>query len=79
MRYNCSIMDLHDRSIVVSTIEHYITSDLAIRIVQKALDPNRLSKKNLFCNSDQGSPYTSKAFIEFCKSIHVTQGMSNAG
>ena len=30
-------------------------------------------------HSDQGSQYTSKAFIEFCESVHVTQSMSKAG
>lgn len=36
-RYNCSILDLHDRSIVASITDKHITSDLAIRTVQKAL------------------------------------------
>ena len=33
----------------------------------------------LILHSDQGSQYTSKAFIEFCGSAHVTQSMSKAG
>ena len=30
-------------------------------------------------HSDQGSQYTSKAFIEFCESVKITQSMSKAG
>ena len=30
-------------------------------------------------DSDQGAQYTSRAFVEFCESVHVTQSMSKAG
>ena len=30
-------------------------------------------------NTDQGTQYTSKAFVEYCESVHVTQSMSKAG
>ena len=30
-------------------------------------------------HSDQGAQYTSKAFVEYCESVHVTQSMSKAG
>ena len=36
-------------------------------------------KGGLILHSDQGSQYTSKAFVEFCESVNVTQGMSKAG
>lgn len=38
IRYNCSILDLYDRSIVASITDQNITSDLAIRTLNKALD-----------------------------------------
>ncbi len=38
VRYNCTIIDLHDRSVVASITDRHITSDLAIRTLQKALD-----------------------------------------
>lgn len=79
VRYNCTIIDLHDRSVVASITDRHITSDLAIRTLQKALDSQRLSGGGLILHSDQGSQYTSKAFIEFCESVHVTQSMSRAG
>ena len=36
-------------------------------------------KGELILHSDQGSQFTSKAFVEFCESVHVTQSMSKAG
>ena len=29
--------------------------------------------------ANQGSQFTSKAFVEFCESVHVTQSMSKSG
>lgn len=54
VRYNCTIIDLHDRR--VPTI-----------------------KGELILHSDQDSPYTSKAFVEFCESVHMIQSMSKVG
>ena len=79
VRYNCTIIDLHDRSVVASITDRHITSGLAIRTLQKALDSQPAVKGELILHSDQGSQYTSKAFVEFCKSVHVTQSMSKAG
>lgn len=79
VRYNCTIIDLHDRSVIASITDRHITSDLAIRTLQKALDSQLQVKGELILHSDQGSQYTSKAFVEFCESVHVTQGMSKAG
>lgn len=36
-RYNCSIFDLYDRSIIASIADRHITSELVIRTLQKAL------------------------------------------
>ena len=79
VRYNCAIIDLYDRSVVASVTEKHITSDLAVRTLQKALDSQHLTKGGLLLHSDQGSQYTSKAFIEYCESVHVAQSMSKAG
>ena len=38
VRYNCAIIDLHDRSVVASITGRHITSGLAIRTLHKALD-----------------------------------------
>ena len=79
VRYNCTIIDLHDRSVVASITDRRITSELAIRTLQKALDSQRGSRKELILHSGQGSQYTSKTFVEFCESAGVTQSMSKAG
>lgn len=79
VRYNCTIIDLFDRSVVASITDKHITSDLAIRTLKKALDSQPALKGELILHSDQGSQYTSKMFVEFCSSAHITQSMSKAG
>ena len=79
VRYNCTIIDLYDRSVVASITESKITSDLAIRTLQKALDSQPALKEKLILHSDQGSQFTSKSFVEFCESVQVTQSMSKSG
>lgn len=79
VRYNCSILDLHDRSIVASITDRSMTSDLAIRTLQKALDSQPKIQGELILHSDQGVQFTSKKFIKFCQSVNVTQSMSKAG
>ena len=78
-RYNCTIIDLHDRSVVASLNGKEITSDLAIRTVKKALSSQPAVRGQLILHSDQGSQFTSKEFLEFCESAHITQSMSKAG
>ena len=79
VRYNCTITDLYDRSVVASITDRHITSDLAIRTLQKALDLQPVINDGLILHSDQGTQYTPKAFTEFCESVKVTQSMSKAG
>ncbi|MCI8670136.1 MAG: DDE-type integrase/transposase/recombinase [Lachnospiraceae bacterium] len=79
VRYNCTIIALHDRSVVVGITDRHITSDLAIHTLQKALDSQPAVKGELLLPSNQGSQYTLKAFLEFCESVHVTQNMNKAG
>ena len=79
VRYHCSILDLHDRSVAARITARHITTDLTIRTLQKALDPQPAFKRELIFHSDQGAQYTSEAFVEFCRSVHVTQSMSRTG
>lgn len=64
---------------VASITGRHITSDLAVRTLQKALDSQLAIKEGVILHSDQGAQYTSKAFTEFCGSVNVTQSMSRAG
>lgn len=79
VRYNCTIIDLHDRSVIASITDRNITSALAIRTLKKALDSQPKIQGELILHSDQGVQFTSKAFTEFCKENNVTQSMSKAG
>lgn len=79
VRYNCTIIDLYDRSVVASITDTKITSELAIRTLKKALESQPAIKNELILHSDQGTQYTSNSFTEFCESVHVTQSMSKAG
>lgn len=79
-RYNCTIIDLHDRSVVASITDQNITANLAKRTLEKAIESQfGIELNNLMLHSDQGSQYTSKEFTEFCKKLGITQSMSKAG
>lgn len=79
-RYNCTILDLHDRSVIASITDRHITADLAIRTLQKAIDSQAgIDLSKLMIHSDQGSQYTSRDFTEFCEAKGITQSMSKAG
>ena len=79
-RYNCSIIDLHDRSLIASITDRHITADLAKRTLQKAIDSQPgMDVGKLILHSDQGSQYTSKEFTQYCETVGITQSMSKAG
>ncbi len=78
VRYNCSIIDLFDRSVVASLNSSLLNSELAINTLRKALLTHKVSK-GLILHSDQGCQFTFKAFVEFCKNNHIQQSMSQAG
>lgn len=77
--YNGTVLDFYDRSVVANITNRYITRELAIRTLQKALESQHPVKGSLLLHSDQGSQYASKTFVGFCKSVHVVQNMSKAG
>ena len=76
--YNCSILDLYDRSVVASICADKIDATLAINTLKKALKQEKFPK-NIIFHTDQGSQFTSKAFVSFCKEFKVVQSMSRAG
>ena len=73
------LLDLYDRSVAASITDRHITTNLAIRTLKKALDSQPAVKRELILHSNQGAQYTSEAFVEFCRSVHVTQSMSRTG
>lgn len=78
VRYNCSIIDLYDRSIVATVNGDSITAELAIKALKIALKLHKPGK-GLIIHSDQGSQFTSKDFIRFCEANFAQQSMSRAG
>lgn len=77
-RYNCSIIDLYDRSAVATLNSKRMDAELAINTLKTALERNGYPK-DLLLHSDQGSQYTSRAFTEYCEEHSVIQSMSRAG
>ena len=51
-RYNCSIIDLFDRSAVASLNSNYINADLAIETLKKVLEQEQYPE--VILHSDQG-------------------------
>ena len=77
-RYNCTIIDLHDRSAITSVNGDYINTELAIEALSEALDKEK-QPKGLILHSDQGVQFASWEFVSFCKEHGITQSMSKAG
>lgn len=79
LHYNCTIIDLYDRSVVSSLTDSKMTASLAIRTLKDALrrQPKKIS--GLILHSDQGSQFTSREFTSFCSSVGIIQSMSKAG
>ena len=78
MRYNCSILDLYDRSIIATLNGDHIDADLAIQTLQKALTKEK-PKRGLIFHTDQGSQFGAIAFMRFCSVNGVQQSMSRSG
>ena len=79
VRFNCTIIDLYDRSVVASENGKNITAELAIKTLQKAIQSQKNIKDGLILHSDQGSQFTSLEFTTFCKKHDIIQSMSKAG
>jgi transposase InsO family protein len=77
-RYNCSVIDLFDRSIVATLNGKSITSNLAIDTIKIAIQRSKISD-HLILHSDQGSQFASHEFSDFCKDNKIIQSMSKAG
>ena len=78
-RYNCSIIDLYDRSVVASVNGRFITSELAIKALDKAIRSTNCEPERLILHSDQGAQFTSLEFVMKCEDCCITQSMSAAG
>lgn len=79
MRFNCTILDLYDRSVIASENEKCITNKLTVRTLEKTIQSSGCNPKNLTLHSDQGSQFTSLEFVSYCRDHGITQSMSRAG
>jgi len=78
VRYNCTIIDLFDRSVIASLNGIRMTAELAIETLKIAIQRHK-PNKGIILHSDQGSQYTSKEFNYFCENSFIQQSMSRAG
>lgn len=77
-RYNCTIIDLFDRSAIASSNRDNINTELAIDTLKAALKQEKYPE-NLILHSDQGQQFASWDFVMFCKKHRIKQSMSKAG
>lgn len=78
-QYNCSILDLSDRSIVATKTSRMMTSELAKETLETALSSQKKRPKGLILHSEQGSQFASYDFTEYCLKNNIKQSMSKAG
>lgn len=77
-RYNCTIIDLFDRSVIATLNSKYIDARLAIDTLSAGLQKHRPGN-GLILHSDQGSQFTSFDFTCYCEDQNITQSMSRVG
>ena len=68
-----------DRSVVASENGKFITSDLAMRTLDKAIHAEHCDASQLILHLDQGVQFTSIDFTSFCEMWGITQSMSRTG
>lgn len=78
-RYNCSILDLHERCVIATQTDKWMTSELAIETLKKALSSQAITGHNLIFHTYQGCHYTSYRFIQLIKDSKLRQSMSRRG
>lgn len=79
MHYNCTIIDLYDRSAVVTLNGASMTADLALKTLRKVLKRHHPGKGLILHSGNQGSQFTSKELTDFCEKNYVQQNMSRSG
>lgn len=78
VRYNCTIIDLYDRSVIATVNGAHITTELALRALLIAVKRHKPAE-GLILHSDQGSQFTSKEFVRSCEALFIQQSMSRTG
>ncbi len=76
--YNCTIIDLYDRSVIATLNGNNITAKLAVDTLKIAISRYNPAK-GIILHSDQGVQFAAKEFNDYCEANHVQQSMSIAG
>jgi|GEM_PF-6116317 len=76
--YNCSIINLFDKSIIATANSKNIDGTLAINTLSTAI-LSEAPQDGMIVHTGHGSQFTSQAFVNFCISQKITQSMSRLG
>lgn len=76
--YICVIIDLYARKVVAYGISNKNSTQLTKRTLSKAYY-ERMPIEGLIFHSDRGANYTSRSFIEFCKTMGIIRSLSRSG
>ena len=76
--YLASVLELHTRKIIGYSIGKNMTTDLAIKSLERACRGKK-SLNGLIFHSDLGSQYTSHKFKEYCDKMGIIQSYSKKG
>lgn len=76
--YLSSIMDLWNRKIIAYEFRNTMDTDLVLDTLKKAY-LREGPEKGIILHSDQGSQYTSKAYLSLCEKLSITVSMSRRG
>ena len=77
--YLASVLDLASRQVVGWALSKQPNSQLAKDAMDNAINRYNPNTDNLMFHSDQGTQYSSKAFIDYCSKNSITQSMSRKG
>lgn len=74
--YLCAIIDLHTRYVLNWSLSNTMTTEWCCGIIQEAIE---IHGKPDIINSDQGSQFTSLAYVELLKSTNILISMDGKG
>lgn len=73
--YICVIIDLFARKVIAYGISTSNSTRLTKATLRNAYN-QRMPKDDLILHSDRGSNYTARTFVDFCKTMSITQSLS---
>ncbi|VVH59193.1 Mobile element protein [uncultured Gammaproteobacteria bacterium] len=77
--YLASVLDLASRQVVGWSLSKHPNAQLAQDAMNNAIARHKPNTSNLMFHSDQGTQYSSKAFIDYCNQNNIAQSMSRKG